>query len=48
MKLTLNADGTVTGNRTSVSRQWNDRMYLFPIPQTERMKNPNLSQNPGW
>lgn len=22
--------------------------YLFPIPQSEREKNPNLSQNPGW
>ena len=48
MKLTLNADSTVTGSRTTVSRQWNDRMYLFPIPQTEIMKNPNLRQNPGW
>ena len=48
MKLTLNPDGTVSGRRTSVSRMWNDKMYLFPIPQTERMKNGNLSQNPGW
>ena len=31
-----------------VSRQWNDKMYLFPIPQTEILKNPNLEQNPGW
>ena len=30
------------------TRQWDDKMYLFPIPQSERMKNPNLSQNPGW
>ncbi|KAB6590367.1 RagB/SusD family nutrient uptake outer membrane protein [Phocaeicola vulgatus] len=22
--------------------------HLFPIPQSERMKNPNLSQNAGW
>ena len=47
-RLTLNPDGTVSGRRTSVSRMWNDKMYLFPIPQTERMKNGNLSQNPGW
>ena len=31
-----------------VNRVWNDKMYLFPIPQSERMKNPNLSQNAGW
>ncbi len=34
--------------RKNVSRQWNEKMYLFPIPQTEIMKNPNLEQNPGW
>ena len=34
--------------RTSESRKWEDKMYLFPIPVTERMKNPNLEQNPGW
>lgn len=34
--------------------KWEDRFfdpskhYLFPIPQSERDKNPNLSQNPGW
>ena len=31
------------------SRKWNDRMYLYPIPQTELYKNSNLApQNPGW
>ena len=29
-------------------RQWADKMYLFPIPQTEMFKNPNLTQNLGW
>ena len=48
MKLTKNDDGSITYTRQNVSRQWNDKMYLFPIPQTERMKNPNLTQNPGW
>ena len=48
MKLTKNADGTITYNRQTVNRTWNDKMYLFPIPQTELMKNPNLGQNPGW
>lgn len=48
MKITLNADGSFTYNRQTVSRQWDDKMYFFPIPQTEKTKNPNLGQNPGW
>ena len=48
MKLTRNADGTITYTRKNVARQWSEKMYLFPIPQTERMKNPNLEQNTGW
>ena len=48
MKLTKNDDGSITYTRQNVSRQWSEKMYLFPIPQTERMKNPNLTQNPGW
>lgn len=48
MKLTLGEDGTISYARNTVSRQWDDKMYLFPIPQTELMKNPNLTQNPGW
>ena len=48
MKLTQNDDGSINYTRNTVSRQWDDKMYLFPIPQTERMKNPNLTQNPGW
>ena len=34
--------------RTSVARQWDDKYYFYPIPQTEIKKNPNLSQNTGW
>jgi hypothetical protein len=48
MKLTKNDDGTITYTRNVVNRTWNEKMYLFPIPQSERMKNPNLVQNPGW
>lgn len=48
MNITKNEDGSLTYNVTSTSRQWNDKMYLFPIPVTERMKNPNLEQNPNW
>ena len=31
------------------TRTWNDRMYLYPIPQAELHKNHNLApQNTGW
>lgn len=30
------------------TRIWNDKMYLYPIPQTEVYLNENLTQNPGW
>ena len=45
-----NADGTGIYSYAIVknTRQWDDKMYFFPIPQSERMKNPNLGQNPGW
>jgi hypothetical protein len=29
-------------------REWQDRKYLYPIPETDRIKNPQLGQNPGW
>jgi hypothetical protein len=48
MKITKNADDSYTYSRKTVNRIWDDKMYLFPIPQVERMKNPNLEQNPGW
>ncbi len=35
-------------SRTTVSRQWDDKYYFYPIPQTELKKNPNLTQNQGW
>jgi hypothetical protein len=30
------------------TRPFTERMYLYPIPQTELFKNNNLKQNPGW
>lgn len=29
-------------------RPFSDKMYLYPIPQSERLVNRNLTQNPGW
>lgn len=48
MKLTKNEDGSINYKRQTVTRAWEDKMYLFPIAQSDRLKNPNLSQNEGW
>src|SRR5690625_449823 len=29
-------------------REWLDKKYFYPIPEPDRIKNPNLGQNPGW
>lgn len=47
MQITKNGD-SYTYNRVTKQRYWDDKMYLFPIPDSERRKNPNLTQNPGW
>ncbi len=31
-----------------IVRKWDDKMYYYPIPQTDLQKNPALKQNPGW
>ncbi len=48
MKITKDQNGLLSYQRKIVERVWNDKMYLFPIPQTEILKNPNLTQNTGW
>ena len=48
MLITKNSDDSFTYTRSIKALVWDDKMYLFPIPQSERMKNPNLSQNAGW
>ena len=40
--------GSLQLTRSTVNRQWDDKYYFYPIPQTELKKNPNLTQNPGW
>jgi starch-binding outer membrane protein, SusD/RagB family len=29
-------------------RIWNDKMYLYPVPEEDIFVNPALGQNPGW
>lgn len=38
-----------TGERLqALTRVFNERDYLFPIPASEMMTNPNMKQNPGY
>lgn len=32
----------------TIPRIWEDKFYLYPIPESERLINPALGQNPGW
>lgn len=32
----------------TIPRIWEDRMYLYPIPENDYLMNPNLGQNIGW
>ena len=32
----------------NAARQFADKNYLYPIPQTDLQQNPKLLQNPGW
>lgn len=49
MKVELDgAGGFVYTPQTVVNRVWNEKMCLYPIPQTEIYKNDNLTQNTGW
>ena len=43
---TISGDLQLT--RSAVTRQWDDKYYFYPIPQTELKKNPKLTQNAGW
>lgn len=50
MKITKNSDGSFTYTRQVVNRGWDDKMYFFPISQSELLKHTNsdFKQNPGW
>lgn len=50
VKIQKESDGTLHFYRQVYeNRKWADRMYLYPIPQSELYKNTNLApQNIGW
>jgi len=32
----------------TIPRKWEDKFYLYPIPENDRLMNPSLGQNAGW
>lgn len=51
MQITKNADGSFTytpQSDTQTRSYWDDKMFLFPIAQSEILKSGVLTQNPGW
>ena len=48
MSITLNNSESLTYTKTTKSLVWDDKMYFYPIPDSEIRKNTNLTQNPGW
>ncbi|HQG56869.1 MAG TPA: RagB/SusD family nutrient uptake outer membrane protein [Bacteroidales bacterium] len=47
MRLKNNTYGEVVWLNT-MPRTWEDKKYFYPIPEADRLMNPNLVQNPGW
>lgn len=48
MEITKKTNGAFAYKRSTKALVWEDKMYLFPIPDVERRKNKNLTQNEGW
>lgn len=49
MDITRESDGSFTYQKKLVeTRVWENKMYLYPIPQSEVFKNEALGQNPEW
>jgi starch-binding outer membrane protein, SusD/RagB family len=34
--------------RNDIPRKWEQKNYLYPIPEGDLLTNPELKQNPGW
>lgn len=47
MLLKNSTSGEITW-MNNIKRKWENKMYFYPIPQTDLITNPNLLQNPGW
>ena len=44
----LRMDTPSDGENAWFPRVWEDKHYLYPIPDLDIIMNPNLTQNPGW
>lgn len=44
----LGEDGHTLVFMKNQNRVWEDKLYFYPIPNLDLLKNPNLGQNPGW
>lgn len=44
----VNQNGKLSYQRNTKKRYWDDKMYFFPIPESELNLNKNLTQNIGW
>lgn len=47
LSLTNGTSGEITW-LSNIPREWEEKNYLYPIPETHLLTNPNLGQNPGW
>lgn len=47
-ELSMESNGDIILKRVTKSRLWDEKYNLYPIPQSERQKNGNLTQNPNW
>ena len=48
MQINKIAEGHYSYQKVEKKLVWDDKMYFFPIPDSEIRKNGNLSQNLGW
>lgn len=48
VEIRKNGDSFKYTRKRVQTRIWEDKMYLYPIPQKELFVNRNLTQNPGW
>ena len=48
VEIVKNGNDYTYSRKVVETRTWMDKMYLYPIPQSETFNNPNLTQNTGW
>jgi starch-binding outer membrane protein, SusD/RagB family len=47
-RLSNDTSGEITWLANVSDRKWDDKRYLYPIPETDVLMNPDLGQNSGW